>query len=96
MLAVGFAAAVSALVINHHFQTHKPPAPFITARYNNREFIISRDRIRWMIEDDDCFYVCSDEKGCYMSTNVKDKFTVCKKHDPVGFGALSKLYKDRT
>lgn len=72
----------------------RPPEPvFITSRMGDHEVYVNTQKIRWMQHnpENDCFYLCTDDHGCFRSLKVDDKYLVCSKEYPKSYKKLDKL-----
>lgn len=61
-----------------------PPPPsnmpaFIAMKdEHERTIYVNTDKIRWVTWDRDCFYVCTNDRGCAVNKAFDDKWKVCK------------------
>ena len=67
-----------------------PNNQFISASASNTDktkVLVNKANVRWMQEEDQCFYICTDPDGCLFHWKF-DKYVVCKKDYPESYARL--------
>ena len=58
-----------------------PPPQLLHVRDGALHVAVNTQSIRWIRQNEDCFYICTKPHGCSTNPNWNDKFSVCKGMD---------------
>ena len=69
---------------------------FVSADSGAYKVYVNTRNIRWMLHDLDtkCFQLCTNDRGCFLTSKIDDKYTVCDNDHPRSYHRLAKLIKE--
>lgn len=75
-IAIGVGA--TAICAGALIQYNTPKYEYIHARYDDVDYSINADNIRWIREKGDCLYICTKKNGCAVDEKWGETSKVCK------------------
>jgi hypothetical protein len=93
--SLAFAAIIGtcSLVISNLYDTygHEQEPTYLSTKYNNRRVIVAKDQIKWMEEENGCFYICPKHDKCFWDVILNDKYVVCKDQHPESYNIVKEM-----
>lgn len=91
LVASGF-VGVCALVAMKLGLNHQPQkmSDFVKMQAKDEILYVKKENIRWVSHNTNkkCFYVCTNNNGCFVSDKIHDKYKVCKNDLPLSYDSL--------
>lgn len=68
--------------------THEPT--FMKSHMSDHQVYVNTQNIRWFEHNptEKCFYLCTDDRGCFKSQKIDDKYKVCEYDSPSSYKTL--------